>query len=138
MRIIGHGVDLVDLERIQAMLDRHGERFVSRVFTASERAYAEAARRRRVERYAARFAAKEAVLKALGTGWRSGIAWADMEVVRHPSGLPGVRLTGRCADIARSAGVRAWHLSLSHTDRAAIASAIAVGSEDESPDMEPD
>ena len=125
MRILGHGIDLVEVSRIQGLLETHGERFLQRVFTADERAYADCARRRRAERYAVRFAAKEAVLKALGTGWTRGIGWTDIEVVRADSGQPSVRLAGRCAETAEAAGVQAWFLSLSHTDDLAMASAIA-------------
>lgn len=128
MRIIGHGIDLVDLDRIASMIDRHGERFLERVFTDGERAYADAGGKRTVERYAARFAAKEAVFKAIGTGWRSGITWRDVDVVREPSGAPSVRVSGRCREIADERGVAQWLISLSHTDRTAIASVIAIGS----------
>lgn len=110
------------------MLSRHGERFLERVFTEAERAYADANPRRRAEHLAARFAAKEAVLKALGTGWRDGIAWTDVEVVREPSGRPGVRLHGRAAGIAAELGVSGWLLSLTHTGDTAAASAIATHS----------
>ena len=127
MRPIGHGIDRVENARIAAMLERHGERFLERCFTPAERAYAYESRKRRDERLAARFAAKEAVLKALGTGWRDGIAWTDVEVVREPSGQPAVRLSGRAREIADAMGVGGWLLSLTHTDRHAMASAIAIG-----------
>lgn len=94
MAIVGHGIDAAEVARIGAMIDRHGERFLSRCFTAGERAYADASKRR-VEHYAARFAAKEAILKCLGTGWSRGVAWTDAEVVREPSGKPGVALARR-------------------------------------------
>ncbi|MCL4209081.1 MAG: holo-ACP synthase [Phycisphaeraceae bacterium] len=127
MRIMGHGIDLVEITRIAHMLETHGERFLARCFTAGEQAYAEQSHRLRAERYAARFAAKEAVLKALGTGWRDGIAWTDVDVTRDPAGQPGVRLSGRSAQIARERGITGWLLSLSHSDSHAIASALAVG-----------
>lgn len=127
MQIIGHGIDLVDLDRIAVMIDRHGERFLERVFTEGERAYADGGGRRRVERYAARFAAKEAVFKAIGTGWRSGITWRDVDVRREPSGAPCIQLSGRCLEVAEEHGVERWLISLSHTDRTAIASVIALG-----------
>jgi holo-[acyl-carrier protein] synthase len=114
MDVIAHGIDLVEIERIAAMLDEHGERFRERCFTTAEQRYAEAGRRRAAERYAARFACKEAVLKALGTGWRSGIAWTDIGVVNEPSGRPVVTVTGRCGEIARELGIGRWHVSLSH------------------------
>lgn len=127
MRVIGHGVDLVEVSRVAHLLEAHGERFLDRCFTTAEREYSDQSVQRRAEHYAARFAAKEAILKALGTGWRDGISWTEMEVVRHPSGQPGVRLSGRCAEIAESQGVGDWLLSLSHTAQFAIGSAIALG-----------
>lgn len=133
MKVVGHGVDLVELRRVEAMIDRHGERFLDRVFTVGERAYADRGRRRRVERYAARFAGKEAVLKALGTGWSAGVGWSEVEFVREPTGRPGVRLHGRAASIARSMGIEAWAVSLSHTATHALASAIATGAAKDRP-----
>ena len=127
MRIIGHGVDIVEVARIASMLEAHGERFVTRCFTRAEAGYAESAHHRRAERYAARFACKEAVLKALGTGWRDGIAWRQIEVRREPSGRPSLVLTGRCAEIADDLGIVQWHVSLSHTDTNAIASVLGCG-----------
>lgn len=126
MRIIGHGVDIVEVARIAAALKQHGERFLTRCFTEGERGYAEN-RKRAAEHLAGRFAAKEAVLKALGTGWRSGIAWTDVEVVLLPSGQPEVKLHRAAAEAARRIGIASWHLSISHTDSNAIASVIATG-----------
>lgn len=129
-RIVGHGVDLVDVARLARSIEEQGETFLSRVFTAGERAYAEAGGRRRMERFAARFAAKEAAFKAVGSGWRSGVAWTDAEVVSLPSGAPTLRVTGELARLAgercRAAGgaEQIWHLSLSHTETVAMASAI--------------
>ncbi|TVQ62503.1 MAG: holo-[acyl-carrier-protein] synthase [Phycisphaerales bacterium] len=119
-----HGVDLVSCARLSRSVDRFGDRFLERVFTPDERAYADASAKRRIEHLAARFAAKEAVLKALGTGWRHGIAWTDVEVVREASGRPSVRLHAEAARVAGSLGVAGWALSLSHTSEAAIASVI--------------
>ena len=127
MRIIGHGVDIVEVARIATMLEAHGQRFVTRCFTEAEAVYAEAAHRRRAERYAVRFACKEAVMKALGTGWRDGIAWRQIEVRREPSGRPSLVLTGRCAELADDLGIVQWHVSLSHTDTNAIASVLGCG-----------
>jgi len=127
MGFLGHGVDLVEVSRIADMVDRHGDRFLTRCFTESERKYA-LGRKRRDEHLAARFAAKEAALKAIGTGWRSGIAWTDVEVILAPSGAPSVRLSGRADEIAGDLGVTDWLLSLSHAGGFAIASAIALGS----------
>lgn len=125
--IRGHGVDIVENARIAAMLEAHAERFTERVFTVTERSYADHGQRKRIERYAVRFAAKEAVLKALGTGWSEGIAWTDVEVLRLASGEPRVLLTGRAAEIAAERGITAWSLSMSHTDLYSVASAIAFG-----------
>ncbi len=127
MEIVAHGVDLVDIARIEAMLAEHGERFTTRCFTEGEQAYSEAAGRTRAERYAARFACKEAVLKALGTGWREGISWRHIEVRRAPSGQPQVVLSGRCAELADEMGIGHWLVSLSHTRGNAMASVIATG-----------
>lgn len=123
MPILGHGIDLIETRRIAEVLDRHGERFLDRVFTVTEQAYALPARRR-VEHLAGRFAAKEAVAKALGSGI-SGIAWTDIEVVHRDTGQPEVRLSGAAATLAASRGVRVWHLSITHTRDYAMASAIA-------------
>lgn len=125
--ICGHGIDIVENRRIAAMLETHGDRFTERVFTVTERSYAELGQRRRVERYAVRFAAKEAVLKALGTGWAEGIAWTDVEVLRLPSGEPKLLLSGRAAEIAADLGIREWSISMSHTEHYSVASAIAFG-----------
>jgi holo-[acyl-carrier protein] synthase len=127
MPIIGHGIDLVDVERIERMVREHGERFLDRCFTPAEQAYCRANPRRQVEHLAGRFAAKEAVLKALGTGWSGGIAWTDIEVIRDASGQPGIVLGRECLAIANRLGVRKWLLSISHISTHATASAIAVG-----------
>lgn len=124
--ILGHGVDLVEVERIARSAERFGSRFLERVFTEGERNYACEGRRCH-EHLAARFAAKEAVFKALGTGWAQGAGWTDIEVVHHASGRPGLVLHGRAADLARSMGVKGWHLSLTHTNDLAMASVIAEG-----------
>ncbi|MBI1368081.1 MAG: holo-[acyl-carrier-protein] synthase [Planctomycetes bacterium] len=127
MVVIGHGIDLTETARIAEMVRKHGERFLERCFTEAERAYAAGSTKREHEHLAARFAAKEAVLKALGTGWRDGIAWTDIEIVREPSGRPMVKLSGMAATVAAGLGIRAWHVSLSHTHTHAMASAIACG-----------
>ena len=126
MTIIGHGIDLVEVSRIQDLLDAHGERFISRCFTAVEAQYA-AGSVVRAQHLAARFAAKEAVSKALGTGISQGIMWTDIEVVRAASGAPSVRLSNRALAVAMELGVKEWRLSLSHIKTHAMASAIAVG-----------
>ena len=125
MRSLSHGVDLVEVSRIRDMLDRHADRFLERVFTKDEAAYA-ADHQRRPEHLAARFAAKEAVLKALGTGWRTGIAWTDVEVVATAA-APEVRLHNEAARVAASRGITRWSLSISHAAGLAMASAIATG-----------
>lgn len=127
MRIIGHGIDLVEVPRIKDLLDRHGERFERRIYTAAELEYCKAQVKRWAEHLAARFAAKEAILKTLGTGLSGGISWTELEVVRELSGRPVVRLHGRAAEIAAGLGITQWHISLSHTEQSAAASAIAIG-----------
>lgn len=126
MDVIGHGVDMIEVARIARMVERHGHRFFERVYTQTEQAYCKE-RKRMFEHLAARFAAKEAVLKALGTGWSGGIGWTDVEVVHEPSGRPRIELHAAAARAARDRGVSRVLISLSHTDKTAIASAIAVG-----------
>jgi holo-[acyl-carrier protein] synthase len=122
--IVGTGVDLCEVERIEkAICSSHGGRFVERVFTAREIAYSER-KANRYERYAARFAAKEAGMKALGTGWRGGLGWRDLEVVNLPSGRPTLTLHGRAAEIAEKLRVRNIALSLTHTAEQAMAMVI--------------
>jgi holo-[acyl-carrier protein] synthase len=126
MRIIGHGIDLVEVSRIAAMLEGHGARFVQRVFTPGE-AERGAGSRREAEHLAARFAVKEAALKALGTGWSGGVAWTDIEVVRLASGQPTLNVTGRAAELAAAQGVSEWRVSISHTGTHAMASVMSIG-----------
>jgi holo-[acyl-carrier protein] synthase len=121
--IVGTGVDLCEVPRLKQAIERHGERFTSRVFTAAEVTYAES-KANRYERYAARFAAKEAAMKALGTGWRRGIAWRDFEVSNQASGRPALSFHGKAAEIARKRGVRNISLSLTHTAEQAMAMVI--------------
>jgi len=122
--IIGHGIDAVDVARIAAMIEKHGDRFIDRCFTRGEQDYAESSKRK-TEHYAARFAAKEAILKCIGTGWSQGVAWTDAEVIREPSGKPTVALHGIAAEIAKTQGITRWTISLTHTSKMAFASAIA-------------
>ncbi len=124
MPIIGHGIDIVETERIKRLVAEHGQRFLDRCFTADEQAYCSRSVKRYYEHLAGRFAAKEAVLKVLGTGWRGGIAWTDIEIVSESSGQPRVVLTGECARIARELGIGRWHVSISHIETHATASAI--------------
>ena len=112
--IVGTGVDLAEVSRVRTAIDRFGARFVGRVYTPAEIAYVER-KANRYERYAARFAAKEAGMKAIGTGWRSGVTWRDFEVANLPSGKPTLRLHGVAAAVAAKLGVRRVALSLTHT-----------------------
>ncbi len=122
--IVGTGVDLCEVDRIQKAVDSaHGARLVERVFTAREIAYAQR-KASPYERYAARFAAKEAGMKALGTGWRDGITWHDLEVINLPSGRPTLQLQGRAAEIAAKLKVRNISLSITHTAQQAMAMVI--------------
>ncbi len=124
MPIIGTGVDIVETARIADLLGNHPERFLERCFTKGEQEDSKSNKRQN-EHLAARFAAKEAALKALGTGWSQGIGWTDIEVVKEPSGKPYLKITGRAAEIADELGITKWHLSLSHISTHAIAMAIA-------------
>lgn len=126
MNPIVHGIDLVEVQRIADLMQRHPQRARDRLFTPAEQAYCDASVKRRFEHYAARFAAKEAVLKALGTGWSGGIEWTDVEVTRSVSGEPGIRLSGQAAQIALSLGITRWMLSMSHTGTHAISSVIGT------------
>ena len=126
MPILGHGIDIVETARIRTLVDNHGAHFLDRVFTKSEQAYCAMNPKRYFEHLAGRFAAKEAVLKVLGTGWRGGIAWTDVEVVKEASGQPRIVLTGECERIAREQGISRWHISISHIETHATASAIGM------------
>jgi len=121
--IVGTGVDLAEVGRIRDAIERFGERFVRRIYTDGEIAYVER-KANRFERYAARFAAKEAGMKALGTGWRRGIQWKDFEVVNLPSGRPTLLLHGEAEKIAAESRVRAIHLSITHTAKDGLAYVI--------------
>jgi holo-[acyl-carrier protein] synthase len=126
MPIVGTGVDLAEVDRIEHSLQTYGARFQERIFTPGEIAYCERFKNR-AERYAARFAAKEAGMKALGTGWRNGIRWVDLEVVRQPGGRPTLLFFGAAARIAERMGVRHVALSLTHTAQQALAQVILEG-----------
>ncbi|MFA5552936.1 MAG: holo-ACP synthase [Phycisphaerae bacterium] len=125
MKIIAHGIDLVDFPRIAEMLQRHGERFSDRVFTKAEQQYANS-NKNKMEKFAGRFAAKEAVLKLIGTGWRGKIAWTDIEVINNAMGQPEVTLTGEVEKIAKKMGIEHISVSITHTANFAIASAVAL------------
>jgi holo-[acyl-carrier protein] synthase len=125
MKIIAHGIDLVDFPRIAAMVARHGQRFLDRVFTAKEQADANSVKNT-TEKLAGRFAAKEAVLKLLGTGWRGKIAWTDIEIVNNAMGQPIVAINGEVKRIADEQGIEQITLSITHTADFAIASVVAL------------
>ena len=124
MEIVAHGIDLVDCPRIEQMIQRHGERFIKRVFTDAEQSYARA-NKNDVEKLAGRFAAKEAILKLMGTGWRGRIAWTDIEVINNAAGQPEVTLSGEVKKIADKLGIKHISVSITHTANFAIASAVA-------------
>jgi holo-[acyl-carrier protein] synthase len=121
--IIGIGIDLAEIKRIQQSMDRYGARFLDRVYTATEQAYC-SRKRNAAESFAARFAAKEAGAKALGTGIGFGVSWREIEVVRLPGGRPTLRFHGRAAQIAAHLGVTRSALSLTHTTELAMASVV--------------
>ena len=121
--IVGTGIDLCEVGRMREAIERHGQRLLDRVFTGREIAYAER-KANRYERYAARFAAKEAGMKALGTGWRGGLGWRDLEVTNLPSGRPTLAFHGKAAEIAAKLCVRNISLSLTHTATEAMAMVI--------------
>jgi holo-[acyl-carrier protein] synthase len=121
--IVGTGVDLAEVPRIRASIERFGARFIERIYTPAEIAYVER-KANRYERYAARFAAKEAGMKAIGTGWRHGVRWQDFEVANLPSGKPTLRLHGVAARVADKLGVRNISLSLTHTAELGMAHVI--------------
>jgi len=126
MKVICHGIDLVDCKRIEKMLQEHEERFLQRVFTEVEQEYSNQ-HRDRVERLAGRFAVKEAVMKMLGTGWSEGTGWTEIETINDPAGKPEVTLKGKIAEIAGEMGIDKISVSITHTRELAIASAIALG-----------
>ena len=121
--IVGTGIDIAEVPRIRKAIDRFGDRFLQRIYTPSEIAYCDS-KANRFERYAARYAAKEAAMKALGTGWNHGIRWRDCEVTRMPSGRPTLTFHGKAAEFAARLGVRNAALSLSHTAEQGIAQVI--------------
>jgi len=121
--IVGTGVDLAEVPRIRASIERFGARFIDRIYTPAEIAYVER-KANRWERYAARFAAKEAGMKAIGTGWRHGVRWRDFEVANLPSGKPTLRLHGVASRVANKLGVRNVSLSLTHTAELGMAHVI--------------
>jgi holo-[acyl-carrier protein] synthase len=121
--IVGSGIDIAEVPRIASSIRRFGDRFLQRVYTAGEIRYCQS-KANSAERYAARFAAKEAAMKALGTGWSRGVRWRDIEVAREPGGRPTIVFHGKAAEFAERLGTLHIALSLSHTSEQAIAQVI--------------
>jgi holo-[acyl-carrier protein] synthase len=121
--IVGTGIDIAEVPRIRQSIARFGDRFLQRIYTSSEIRYCDS-KANRVERYAARFAAKEAAMKALGTGWSHGVRWRDCEVTRLPGGRPAIVFHGKAGEFAARLGVKNTTLSISHTAELAIAQVI--------------
>jgi holo-[acyl-carrier protein] synthase len=121
--IVGTGIDIAEVPRIRKAIERFGDRFLQRVFTPAEILYCDS-KANRVERYAARYAAKEAAMKAIGTGWNHGVRWRDCEVTRMPGGRPTLSFHGKAAEFAAKLGAKHAALSLSHTAEQAIAQVI--------------
>ncbi len=126
MTILGIGTDIIECERIDRMIERHGDHFVRRVYTDDEIRYCEG-RKTAGQHFAGRWAAKEAVLKALGTGWITGIAWTDVEVFHAEGGKPVILLHGGAAKIAQEKGIAEIQISITHCKSHAVAFALAVG-----------
>lgn len=127
MAVVALGMDLANIERLQAAWERRGQRFLDRVFTQAEQAYCER-RKARFASYAGRFAVKEACMKMLGTGWAQGVRWVDLEVVREPGQAPQVVLHGEAAEHARRRGIARVHITITHDG--GLAAAVAVGESD--------
>jgi holo-[acyl-carrier protein] synthase len=121
--IVGLGIDIAEVARVKAAIERHGETFLRRVYTAKEQEYCERFKNK-YERYAGRFAAKEAAMKALGTGWSRGVRWVDVEVAREKGGRPTMKLAGEAAKVADRLNVKNIALSITHTADQAFAQVI--------------
>ena len=126
MTVLALGLDLAEVDRIRGLLERSGDTFKARVFTAEESAYCDSHADPAIH-YAARWAAKEAVAKALGTGFTEGVSWADIAITRTPAGAPQVELAGATAAKAAALGIQRWHLALTHTKTTAAASVVGIG-----------
>ena len=124
--IVGTGIDIAEVDRIRQTVARFGRRFTQRVFTADEIRYCES-KANKIERYAARFAAKEAAMKAIGTGWNRGVTWRDVEVRRSPGQRPTIVFHGRAGEFFAKLGAMRAHLSLTHTKEFAMAQVILEG-----------
>ncbi|MBO7707771.1 MAG: holo-ACP synthase [Thermoguttaceae bacterium] len=128
MRVVGIGTDITEIERVERMMKKHGDFFLRRVFTPGEARYCDSGRKSG-ERYAARWAAKEAVMKALGTGWSEGVDWTEIEVLHDPSGRPSLSLTGGARRRSDELGIAEWQISISHCQLYAIAFVTALAEE---------
>jgi holo-[acyl-carrier protein] synthase len=133
--IIGIGTDIIECLRIAQMIERHGELFINRVYTQHEIQYCQS-RKLATQHYAGRWAAKEAILKALGTGWRRGISWRDIEVRNEPGGRPTVAMRGGARDVVERLGITEMLISISHCRSHATAYALAQGKDREIDDEE--
>ncbi len=129
--LIGIGTDITECLRIARMIERHGELFISRVYTPEEIKYCQS-RKQATQHFTGRWAAKEAILKALGTGWRRGISWRDVEVRNELGGKPVVAVRGGVKDVVEQLGIREIQVSISHCRSHATAFAIAIGKKKES------
>ena len=125
MAIVSIGSDLCQISRIADVLKRRGEGFCDRIYSDTERAYCDARPRSRATHYAGRFAVKEAVMKALGTGWRSGVRWGDIETLRESGQAPTLELHGRTKELALERGITRWHLTITHDAGLALAFVVA-------------
>jgi holo-[acyl-carrier protein] synthase len=125
MDVLAHGLDLVEVARIERLVADHADRFLDRIFTRAELIIAQTRGRRQSEFLAGRFASKEAVLKALGTGLAEGIQWTEIQVLSDARGAPSLSLKGRAQELASGLGIDQWMISISHTDTHAMASVIA-------------
>lgn len=123
--VLGTGTDIIEIERIEASIERYGQRFLERIFTPGEIAFCQRKKKHAAESFAARFAAKEAGAKALGTGISRGISWKEIEVRREPGERPTLHLTGRASERATAMGIKRLHLSLTHSQSFALALVIA-------------
>lgn len=132
MTILGIGTDIVECLRIAQIIERHGELFINRVYTDHEIRYCRS-RKAATQHFAGRWAAKEAVLKAMGTGWRRGISWRDVEVRNVPSGKPVISLRGGARSVVEQSGIREMLISISHCRSHATAYAVAIGAEPKDP-----
>lgn len=121
--VVGLGMDIAEIDRIEAAIARSGQRFIDRLFTPTEIAYCER-HKNRYERYAGRFAVKEATMKALGTGWGRGVRWVDIEVTNQPSGKPTLKLSGVAGELAARMGVKNISITITHSGNFALAQVI--------------